>query len=320
MARFLLQRLVSSIVSIIGATLIIFILVQLHNDPRELYVPDSGYGLTQEQWENLGEKMGFNDPLPVQYWNWISGAFMGDFGVSLAQQVPVRQIIQRRMWATIELAIGGWVLAIMIGIPIGVLAAVKRGTVWDYIGRALAIVGQGAPPFVIGLLLIVIFAVVLQDTWFELPAAGRPPVFSIKTYILPCVALGWPAAAGLMRLTRSAMLEVLDSEFVKLARAKGVGWNTVIYKHALKNALIIPLTSALLLFSGWLNGALVIEIIFGWPGIGYDALFTAVNDNDFPLLQGTVFFFVVIFVIFALLADLLYTIIDPRVRLTGGEK
>ncbi len=137
---------------------------------------------------------------------------------------------------------------------------------------------------------------------------------------MPCIALGWPAAAGLMRLTRSAMLEVLDSEFVKLARAKGVGWNKVIYKHALKNALITPLTSALLLFSGWLNGALVIEIIFGWPGIGYDALFTAVNDNDFPLLQGTVFFFVIIFVIFALLADLLYTIIDPRVRLTGGEK
>ena len=153
-----------------------------------------------------------------------------------------------------------------------------------------------------------------------MPAAGRPPQFSIKTYILPCIALGWPAAAGLMRLTRSAMLEVLDSEFVKLARAKGVGWNKVIYKHALKNALITPLTSALLLFSGWLNGALVIEIIFGWPGIGYDALFTAVNDNDFPLLQGTVFFFVIIFVIFALLADLLYTIIDPRVRLTGGEK
>ena len=137
---------------------------------------------------------------------------------------------------------------------------------------------------------------------------------------MPCIALGWPAAAGLMRLTRSAMLEVLDSELVKLARAKGVGWNKVIYKHALKNALITPLTSALLLFSGWLNGALVIEIIFGWPGIGYDALFTAVNDNDFPLLQGTVFFFVIIFVIFALLSDLLYTIIDPRVRLTGGEK
>ena len=153
-----------------------------------------------------------------------------------------------------------------------------------------------------------------------MPAAGRPPQFDFRNYILPCIALGWPAAAGLMRLTRSAMLEVLDSEFVKLARAKGVGWNKVIYKHALKNALITPLTSALLLFSGWLNGALVIEIIFGWPGIGYDALFTAVNDNDFPLLQGTVFFFVIIFVIFALLADLLYTIIDPRVRLTGGEK
>jgi|TARA_E500000331_G_scaffold32131_1_gene26939 peptide/nickel transport system permease protein len=320
MARFLTQRLISSFISIIGATLVIFLLVQLHNDPRELYVPDSGYGLTEEQWEMLGEKMGFNDPLPIQYWNWISGAFMGDFGVSLAQQVPVRDIIQNRMRATIELAIGGWAFAILLGIPTGVFAAVKRGTFWDYIARGVAIVGQGAPPFVIGLLLIVIFAVWLQDTPFYLPAAGRPPQFDFRNYILPCVALGWPAAAGLMRLTRSAMLEVLDSEFVKLARAKGVGWNKVIYKHALKNALITPLTSALLLFSGWLNGALVIEIIFGWPGIGYDALFTAVNDNDFPLLQGTVFFFVIIFVIFALLADLLYTIIDPRVRLTGGEK
>ena len=212
MARFLTQRLVSSFVSIIGATLVIFLLVQLHNDPRELYVPDSGYGLTEEQWEMLGEKMGFNDPLPVQYWNWISGAFLGDFGVSLAQQVPVRDIIQNRMRATIELAIGGWAFAILLGIPTGVLAAVKRGTFWDYIARGVAIIGQGAPPFVIGLLLIVIFAVWLQDTPFELPAAGRPPQFNIKTYILPCIALGWPAAAGLMRLTRSAMLEVLDPE------------------------------------------------------------------------------------------------------------
>ena len=128
MARFLPQRLISSFVSIIGATLGIFLLVQLHNDPRELYVPDSGYGLTEEQWEMLGEKMGFNDPLPVQYWNWISGAFLGDFGVSLAQQVPVRDIIQNRMRATIELAIGGWAFAILLGIPTGVLAAVKRGT------------------------------------------------------------------------------------------------------------------------------------------------------------------------------------------------
>ena len=134
---------------------------------------------------------------------------------------------------------------------------------------------------------------------------------------MPCVALGWPAAAGLMRLTRSSMLEVLDSEFVKLARAKGVPWRTVVFKHALRNAIIAPLTSMLLLFSGWLNGALVIETVFSWPGIGFEALFTAVNDNDFPLLLGTVFIFILIFLVFAFIADVLYTIVDPRVRLSG---
>mgnify|MGYP005743540931 CR=1 FL=1 len=126
--------------------------------------------------------------------------------------------------------------------------------------------------------------------------------------------------AVISQLVRNELLNVLNQDYIRTAKAKGLSRFIIIKDHALKNALITPLTSALLLFSGWLNGALVIEIIFGWPGIGYDALFTAVNDNDFPLLQGTVFFFVIIFVIFALLADLLYTIIDPRVRLTGGEK
>jgi peptide/nickel transport system permease protein len=129
------------------------------------------------------------------------------------------------------------------------------------------------------------------------------------------VALGWGAAAALMRLTRSSMLEILDSEYIRLARAKGVNWSTVIFKHALRNALSAPVTSALLIFSGWLNGALVVEIIFSWPGIGYDALYKAVNDNDFPLLLGTVFVFILIYLIFATLADIAYTIIDPRVRL-----
>ena len=129
------------------------------------------------------------------------------------------------------------------------------------------------------------------------------------------MALGWGAAASLMRLTRSSMLEVMDAEYIRLARAKGVGWNLVIYKHALRNALIAPVTSALLVFSGWLNGALVVEIVFSWPGIGYDALYRAVNDNDFPLLLGTVFIFILIYLVFATLADIAYTLIDPRVRL-----
>ncbi|MBT3995434.1 MAG: ABC transporter permease [Chloroflexi bacterium] len=311
MANFLARRFLSSLVSVIGATIAIFVLIQFHSDPRELFIPDSGYGITQEQWENLGERMGLNDPLWKQYVNWMGNTLRGDLGVSLARDRAVTDLIKGKIGATVQLAVGGWIFAIALGIPMGVLAAVKRGTFWDYFGRMVAIVGQAAPPFVTALVAIWIFAVWLN--W--LPAGGRSPDFNWKEYILPCMALGWGAAASLMRLTRSSMLEVMDAEYIRLARAKGVGWNLVIYKHALRNALIAPVTSALLVFSGWLNGALVVEIVFSWPGIGYDALFRAVNDNDFPLLLGTVFIFILIYLVFATLADIAYTLIDPRVRL-----
>jgi peptide/nickel transport system permease protein len=311
MANFLARRFLSSLVSVIGATIAIFVLIQFHSDPRELFIPDSGFGITQEQWENLGEQMGLNDPLWKQYVNWIGNVLRGDLGVSLARDRAVTDLIAGKIGATVQLAVGGWIFAIALGIPMGVLAAVKRGTFWDYFGRMVAIVGQAAPPFVTALVAIWIFAVWLD--W--LPAGGRSPEFNWKEYLLPCMALGWGAAASLMRLTRSSMLEVMDSEYIRLARAKGVGWNFVIYKHALRNALIAPVTSALLVFSSWLNGALVVEIVFSWPGIGYDALFRAVNDNDFPLLLGTVFIFILIYLVFATLADIAYTLIDPRVRL-----
>ncbi|MEX0762046.1 MAG: ABC transporter permease [Dehalococcoidia bacterium] len=318
MARFLAGRFFSSLISVIGATVAIFILVQFHNDPRELFVPDSGFGISEEQWDALGVRMGFDKPVWQQYLNWMGRTLRGDLGVSLARDRAVTELIAGKIGATVQLAIGGWLIAIAVGIPLGVVAAVKRGSGWDYLARGAAIVGQGAPPFVTGLVLIFVFAVWIRDTPFSflaMPAGGRNPDFNFKDYILPCIALGWPAAAGLMRLTRSAMLEVLDSEYVRLARAKGVGWNKVVFKHALRNALIAPVTSALLIFSGWLNGALVVEIVFSWPGIGYDALFRAVNDNDFPLLLGTVFIFILIYLVFATLADIAYTIIDPRVRL-----
>lgn len=315
MTKFLVSRFLSSLVSVLGATIAVFVLVQFHNDPRELFVPDSGFGMTQEQWDRLGERLGFNDPLPIQYLKWIGKTLQGDLGVSLARDRAVTELLRGKIGATVQLAVGGWIFAILLGIPTGVVAAVKRGSVWDYIARAAAIVGQGAPPFVTGLVLIWIFSVWLDGTPFQLPSGGRSPTFQFEEFILPCVALGWGAAAGLMRLTRSAMLEVLDSEYVRLARAKGVGWNKVIFKHALRNALIAPVTSALLIFANWLNGALVVEIVFAWPGIGFDALFQAVNNNDFPLLMGTVFIFIIIFLVFATLSDIAYTIIDPRVRL-----
>ena len=252
MLRFLIGRFFSSFLSIIGATLAIFTLTNFHNDPRLLFVPDSGNGITQEQWDRLGERLGMNKPFHQRYLQWIGRTLRGDLGMSLARSMAVTDILVAKIPASLELALGGWAFAILLGIPTGVVAAVYRGAVWDYIARFMALVGQAAPPFVTGLILIYIF-----NLWITpggqplLPAGGRSPEFDVKDYILPCVALGWGAAAALMRLTRSSMLEILDSEYIRLARAKGVNWSTVIFKHALRNALIAPVTSALLMFSGW---------------------------------------------------------------------
>ena len=312
MQRFLVRRALFIVISLFGATIVIFSMTRLAHDPRELFVPDTGYGMSEEQWEALGDRMGFNKPIPVQYLLWVGKLLRGDFGTSIHQELEVRDIILSKMGATIQLAVGGWVFAILVGVPLGVAAATSRGTVWDYLSRGFALFGQALPQFWTGIMAILIFAVLLQ--WLPAGTRGDGSGFNVKYYILPSIVLGWPAAAGIMRLTRSAMLEVLDSEFVKLARAKGLGRFQVIWKHALKNALIPPLTSALLLMAGYLNGALVVETVFSWPGIGWIALNKAVYDNDFPLLQGTVFVFILFYLFFAVIADILYAMIDPRIR------
>ena len=184
MFNFLARRFFSSLISVGGATVAVFVLIQLHHDPRALFVPDSGYGISQEQWEALGERMGLNDPLWKQYVDWVGRVLRGDLGVSLARDRAVTELLRGKIGATVQLAVGSWVFAIALGIPMGVLAAVKRGTFWDYFGRGLAIVGQAAPPFVTALVAIWIFAV-----WLEwLPAGGRSPEFNWKEYILPCTA------------------------------------------------------------------------------------------------------------------------------------
>ena len=205
MGTFLLRRLFSSLISVFGATMVVFFLIQLHNDPRELFVPDTGYGITQAQWDNLGEKLGFNRPVVVQYLVWIGRALRGDFGVSLAQQRPVTTIIKGKIGATVQLAVGGWIFAVMLGIPTGVIAAVYRGGIWDYVARGAAIIGIGAPAFVTGLILIIVFSTWLN--WF--PAGTRSLEFNWKDYVLPCVALGWPAAAGLCGLPDRQCLKSL---------------------------------------------------------------------------------------------------------------
>ena len=319
MGRFLARRALSIVISIIGATVVIFILTRLGPDPTILYIGDAQVELTDEQILEIKRHMGLDKPLPLQYTIWVWNLIQFDMGQSLGSLRLVSEIIREHLAITLRLAVGAWIFAVFVGLSIGILAAVKRATAWDYIGRIFALFGQATPQFWTAVMAILIFAVLLN--WFPPGWSGGPEdgTFAlswgnIKYYVLPCIVLGWPASAGIMRLTRSAMLEILDSEYIKLARAKGVGPWTIILKHGLRNAIILPLTSAFVLLADYLNGALVVEIVFSMPGIGIVALNRAVYDNDWPLLAGTVFCFIGIYVFFAFLADIAYALIDPRIR------
>jgi peptide/nickel transport system permease protein len=198
----------------------------------------------------------------------------------------------------------------LVGVPLGVLSAVKRGSIIDYIARGFALFGQAIPPFWLGIVLILIASV--QLSWFPVGTRGDGS-WDLKYMVLPAITLAWGAMAGNVRLTRTAMLEVLDTEYVKLARAKGVSNSLIIWKHAFRNALIQPLTASTLILAGFLTGSIVVESIFAWPGMGLMAI-KAVNDNDFPVLQGVVLMFTVLYTSLIFLTDIAYAIIDPRIR------
>ncbi len=310
MASFVIRRLLFTFVSIIGATAFVFTLSRMAGDPVLLYAKPAGYGMTEEYLDNLRKELGTDKPLVVQYFLWMGRAVRGDLGRTLLARQSVAKVIREKVFNTFQLAFAGWLFATLVGVPLGVLSAVKRGTFWDYLGRAFALFGQALPPFWIGLVGILIFAVYLG--W--LPAGFKGDGISVKHFILPAITIGWGASAGYVRLTRSAMLEILDSEFVKLARAKGLSGSMVIWKHALRNAIIPPLTFSFLLLAGLLNGAVVAEVVFAWPGLGRVALVQAVNNNDFPLLTGAVLVFILIYLVVSFSADVLYAWIDPRIR------
>jgi peptide/nickel transport system permease protein len=309
MYAFLIRRLAFVLIALLGATAVVFGLSRMAGDPVLLYAKPAGYG-SEDYLDNLRKKLGTDRPLVVQYLRWVGQLVQGDLGRTLLAERPVIEVIKEKIWNTFQLAFAGWAFATVVGVPLGVLSAVKRGTYWDYVGRSVALFGQALPAFWVGVMLVLVFAV----TWEIFPAAFKGEGFSIKHFILPTITIGWGAAAGYLRITRSAMLEVLDSEFVKLARAKGAGSRSVIWKHAFKNALIPPLTLSALLLAGLMNGAVVVEVVFAWPGLGRVALVEAVNNNDFPLLTGAVFVFTIIYLIMNFVADMLYAWADPRIR------
>ncbi len=303
MQRFLIRRLIAGIVVIVLVSFLVFSLSRLAGDPRLLYT--DGY-TTADSYEELGRQLGLDKPFVVQYGLWMGDAVRGDFGVSLSARTSAINVIRERIPATLELSAGAIVFALITGVPLGVLSAVKRGTVWDYVGRTFALFGQAIPAFWLGIMLILIFAV-----QFDLLPTSRRGDWS--HYVLPSITLGWVASAGFLRLVRSAMLEVLDSEYVKFARAKGVSLQKVIWKHALRNSLIPPLTFAGVLMGAFLTGAVVVETVFGWPGLGSLAV-KAVLNNDFPVMTGVVMIFAAIFVVANFLVDIIYAYVDPRIR------
>ena len=288
--------------------MITFGLSRAAGDPRLLYAGAEGYGMTPEHWELIGKERGRDKPLPVQYLVWMGDILRGDFGDSLSGKKPVTQVVGEKIPATLQLGLAGWTLATVVGVPLGILSAWKRGSMWDYLGRSFALLGQALPQFWVGIMAVLLFAVILG--WF--PSGTRGEDWSIRHLVLPCVVLAWGSAAAYLRLTRSAMLEIMDSEYLKLARAKGVSTTSLIWKHAFKNALITPLTFSALLMAGLISGVVVIENVFAWPGLGAAAV-RAIGNNDFPVMSMVVILFTLIFVGLNFLADLLYVIIDPRI-------
>jgi peptide/nickel transport system permease protein len=300
---FLRKRLVASLIAVLIVTVIVFILARLQGDPRTIYIDEN---ISQEAYERLGRELGLDRPIYVQYWVFLSKLAVADLGVSIHQHRPVFDIVVERLPATLKLAAAGFLFSLVIGIPLGILSAVKRGTMWDIGGRTFAVLGQSLPSFWVGVMAIFIFSV--QLGWLPSFGDGGPLHF-----ILPSIALGWAAAGGQMRLVRSAMLETLDSQYIVLARAKGVNRRTVIFKHALRNALLAPLTFAGLTLGGLITGTIIIETVFAWPGLGLLAI-NAVTSSDYSVLQGVMIFVTVFYIATSFLVDVIYGWIDPRIR------
>lgn len=304
MLQFVLRRAILTIPMLIGMTVCLFIVFEFTpGNPADIAL---GEIATAETIAQLEQAWGIDDPLYEQIPRFIGNAVTGDLGFSFLTQRPVANEIMRTFPRTMLLAFSGLLVATLIGIPLGVLAATKQGTVIDTISMFIALLGLSVPVFVTGLMFIYIFAFRLD--WF--PVAGQQ---GFKSLILPAVALGLPSAAEIARMTRSSMLEQLSLDYLRTARAKGLRQFNVVYGHAFRNALIPIITLLGLRLGHLLAGTVVIETIFSWPGLG-SLILDAVLFRDYPLIRGGVLFIAVIFVAVNLLVDVFYGLIDPRIR------
>jgi peptide/nickel transport system permease protein len=304
MQRYIAVRVLQSLLAVLVMSVIVFGLARISGNPIDVMLPIEA---EQEDYDRLTKYWGLDKPLHQQYVVFVSKAIQGDFGQSLKYQgKSAMGLVIERLPATLELAGFALLISAILAVPIGVLAAVAKDTGWDAAAKVVALLGQSLPIFWLGIVLMWIFAVWLD--W--LPSSGRG---SLKHLILPAIALGWFQVAAIMRLVRSSMLEVLDSEFVKLARVKGIPEWKVVWKHCLRNAGIAPLTFFAIIAGVLLTGTVVTETVFTWPGLGL-LVVDAVRSRDFQVVQAVVILFAFIFILCNLLVDILYAYLDPRIR------
>lgn len=309
MLRFIARRLLYLVPVWIGISLVAFLLTSLTpGDPARLALQrELGRQPTTEETVIAREQMGLDDPAPIRYLHWLGDALTGDLGTSYRTGNPVLQSLAERFPSTLQIAGIGLIMAIAIAIPLGVLAAVHRRSAIDHLSRMLALLGASMPSYWIAYLLILLFSVRL----------GMLPVAGSQTWqhaVMPATVLGIGGSASLMRLTRSETLETLNQDYVRTARAKGLRSRTLLLRHVLRNTMI-PISTVLgMRFAGMLGGAVIVETIFAWPGIG-KLMVDAIFDRDYPMIQGFVLFMGTVFLLINLIVDLGYGLIDPRIRL-----
>jgi len=308
MGRYVLGRLFQLVPVLILISLIVFAVMHLlPGDPALLMLAGAeGGAITPERLNELREQMGLNDPLAVQYMNFVFNAVQGDLGSSIRFQVPVTELILDRFGSTMELAVAGLVVAIAIGMPLGMIAAARKGGWIDTLCMTLSYVGSSMPVYWLGLLLVLLFSFTLG--WF--PSAGGG---SFQALVLPAVTLGLLSAGVLARLIRSSMLEVATEDYMRTARAKGLPPRLIILRHGLKNAMIPVLTMMGLQFGALLAGTVVTETVFSRPGLGR-LIVNAILAKDYPLVQGSILFLAVVYLLVNLAVDIAYGWLDPRIR------
>lgn len=295
----------------LAAALVFSALLAIPGDPAEVIL---GINASPQAVAALRQQLGLNEPPLTRFASWLGDAFRGDLGTSLNYQRPVGRLIVERLEVSIPLAVGGVIVAFLIALPLGILAALKRDSGWDPLIVLFSQLGAAVPSFWLGLLLILLFSVELG--WF--PAAGYTrwssnPLGMMRSMVLPVFALGLGQAAVMTRMTRAAMLDVLSQDYIRTAKAKGLPARSTVYKHALRNALVTIVTIVGLSFSQILIGSIIIEQVFSLPGLGRLAL-TAIGTRDFPLLQGEVLVYASAIVLLNFLVDVSYSLLDPRIR------